>query len=263
VKARFKLKEGSRGVGSCAISPCLRYIACIDLHNDHHVSIFNIKKNKHLMTTEGSKDKIIHCAWSKKVDDLRFCTVGAKEIKFWNPADASKRLSVKGVFGTKGKQTSFSCVTFDIDGNAYTAAINGMIYVWDITSTLDKVVKAHSGEVHALVHENGKLISGAKDNKLIIFSTIGGEIKQEKVIEFENSFPKSLDYFNGKILVGMRNGNIYEIDEATEVKTLLMACHHEGEAWGLDYCEKDKSLFSIGDDNKVLQFNYEQKKFIA
>jgi len=131
VKCRFNLKIDSRGVAAVAISPCQRYVACVDLHNDHHVIIHNIKKNKSLLYTEGSKENIIHLAWSKKPDDLRFCTVGLKEIKFWNPADSSKRLFVKGTFGTKGKMTSFTCVTFDAEGQAFTAGINGMIYVWD------------------------------------------------------------------------------------------------------------------------------------
>ena len=44
--ATFKLKEGSRGVASLAVSPCQRYVACVDLHNDHHVVIYNIKRGK-------------------------------------------------------------------------------------------------------------------------------------------------------------------------------------------------------------------------
>jgi hypothetical protein len=68
----------------------------VDLHNDHHVVIYNIKRGKQLMTIEGAKDKIIDCAWSKRPDDLRFATVGLKDIKFWNPADATKRLFSKG-----------------------------------------------------------------------------------------------------------------------------------------------------------------------
>jgi WD40 repeat protein len=95
-KFMFKLKDGSRGVAAISISPCQRYVACVDLHNDHHVVIYNIKRGKQLMTIEGSKDKIIDCAWSKKPDDLRFATVGLKEFKFWNPADATKRLFSKG-----------------------------------------------------------------------------------------------------------------------------------------------------------------------
>jgi hypothetical protein len=107
-------------------------VACVDLHNDHHVIIHNIKRNKALLYTEGSKDKILHLAWSKKPDDLRFCTVGVKEIKFWNPADATKRLATKGTFGSKASAlTYFECVTFDLEGTAYTAGANGSICTWD------------------------------------------------------------------------------------------------------------------------------------
>lgn len=38
---------------------------------------------------------------------------------------------------------------------------------------------------------------------------------------------------NGKILLGLRNGMIYEVNEESEEKKLLMASHHDGEAWGL------------------------------
>jgi WD40 repeat protein len=84
------------------------------------------------LTIEGSKDKIIDLSWSKKPDDLRFATVGLKEFKFWNPADATKRLFAKGTQGTKGQITNFNCVTFDVEGTAYTAGANGGIYIWDL-----------------------------------------------------------------------------------------------------------------------------------
>lgn len=60
----FKLADGSRGVAAVAISPCLRYIACADLHTDHRVIIHNIKRNKTLLTIDGGKDKIVNIAWS-------------------------------------------------------------------------------------------------------------------------------------------------------------------------------------------------------
>jgi len=84
-----------------------------------------------------------------------------------------------------------------------------------------------------LTHENGKLISGGKDNKIVIYSAKGGEYNLEKTIDLESSYPRSLDYFNGKILAGLRNGSIYEIIEDTEEKKHILASHHEGEAWGL------------------------------
>lgn len=77
-------------------------------------------------------------------------------------------------------------------------------------------MKAHTAEVTALTHENGKLISGGKDSKIVIYSAKGGSYTLEKTIDFESSYPRSLDYFNGKILAGLRNGSIFELDEASE-----------------------------------------------
>lgn len=106
------------------------------------------------------------------------------------------------------------------------------------------------------------MISGGKDNKIVIYSAKGGEYTLEKTIDLDSSYPKSIDYFNGKILVGLRNGSIYEINENTEEKKLLMASHHEGEAWGLEVIPENNTILTIGDDNKVMAFDFEQRKFI-
>lgn len=164
----FKLKEGSRGIAAIAVSPCMRYVVAVDLHNDHHVVIYNIKRNKQLLHIEGGKDKIHNAAWSRKPDDLRFVTLGLKETKFWNPADATKRLFSKGTFG-KYKMTNFNCVVLDVEGTCYAAGANGLIHVFDITGQLDRTLKGHEGEITALAHENGKLISGGKDSKIVIY----------------------------------------------------------------------------------------------
>jgi hypothetical protein len=36
-----------------------------------------------------------------------------------------------------------------------------------------------------------------------------------------------------------------------------MASHHEGEAWGLDIVPEENMILTIGDDNKVMVFDYE------
>lgn len=118
-------------------------------------------------------------------------------------------------------------------------------------------MKAHSAEITSLIHENGKLITGGKDNKLCIFNAKNGEYMIEKTIDLESSYPKAIDYMNGKILIGLRNGSIFEIIEGTEEKKLLLASHHEGEAWGIEVVPETNSIYTIGDDNKVMEFNYE------
>lgn len=41
---QFELAAGSRGVAAVSLSPCSRYVACVDLHNDHRVTIYNISR---------------------------------------------------------------------------------------------------------------------------------------------------------------------------------------------------------------------------
>jgi hypothetical protein len=79
-----------------------------------------------LVTVDGSKSEVMDLAWSKRSDDLRFATVGPKEINFWHPADVTKKLQVKGTF-QKAQQTGLLCVVFDEEGWAYTGGENGLI----------------------------------------------------------------------------------------------------------------------------------------
>lgn len=80
---------------------------------------------------------------------------------------------------------------------------------------------------------NGKIFAGGIDGFIHIFSGKGSDIKIEKSINLGESSARGIDYYNGKLLVGLRNGSVFEINEGSEDKKLIMASHHEGEAWGL------------------------------
>ena len=41
-----------------------------------------------------------------------------------------------------------------------------------------------------------------------------------------------------------------------------MVSHHEGETWGLELVPDTNSLYTVGDDNKILEIDYENKKFV-
>lgn len=96
----------------------------------------------------------------------------------------------------------------------------------------------------------------------MVHSTQNGEYTLEKTFDLDGSYAKSIDYFNGKILVGLRNGSIYEIIESTGEKKLLLASHHEGESWGLDVIPDEKTILTVGDDNKIMAFDYENRRFV-
>jgi len=63
-------------------------------------------------------------------------------------------------------------------------------------------------------------------------------------------YPRSIDFFNNNLLLGLRNGSIMEIknvlDEKSETK-ILMHSHYEGETWGLTVFE-NKFVTSGGDN---------------
>lgn len=86
----------------------------------------------------------------------------------------------------------------------------------------------------------------------MIYNIQNGDYILDKTIDFDSSFPKAIDFFNGKLLVGLRNGTILEIDAASEEKKTLLASHHEGEAWGLAIMDESNQFLTVGDDNKLM-----------
>jgi hypothetical protein len=54
----------------------------------------------------------------------------------------------------------------------------------------------------------GKILAGSKDHKVAIITAAGGAFKLDKFVDLGASFPKALDFYNGNLLAGLRNGSI-------------------------------------------------------
>ena len=120
-----------------------------------------------------------------------------------------------------------------------------------------------------------KLIAGSKDQKIsIITIASGGNFKLEKLIDLSAIpalaglpliLPKSVDFFNGNLIVGLRNGGIIEIksalDTAPQEAKVLVQSHFEGEAWGLEPLD-DGTVVTCGDDNRVMMFDSTNRQFV-
>lgn len=126
-KCQFNLEKTARGVAALSLSPCGRYVATVDLSNDHKVTIYNIERQKQLLVMNGAQDRILDVDWSKRADDLRFATVSAKSVTFWHPADVTKRLKQPGVLGRQNAACAFTSLVFDEEGWCYTGGDNGQI----------------------------------------------------------------------------------------------------------------------------------------
>jgi len=116
--------------------------------------------------------------------------------------------------------------------------------------------------ITAVEATQGKLISGGKDKRICIIAAANGSFKLEKFVDISSSFPRSLDFFNGNLLVGLRNGSIAEFRDALTAESpsenVIMQSHFEGEVWGLEIVDGGKVVTS-GDDNKIMMFDYESR----
>ena len=95
------------------------------------------------------------------------CDCRRKALCVWDlNADGFKKK--KGIYGNKGKPTSHSCVCWDDAGNAYSGGANSCIYVW-VGQNLTKTYDVHGTRfVGAIKWCDGKIVSGAKDGKVVI-----------------------------------------------------------------------------------------------
>lgn len=87
-----------------------------------------------------------------------------------------------------------------------------------------------------------------------------GVFRLEKFVDISASFPRSIDFFNGNLLVGLRNGSILEFKDVmttdSPAETCLVQSHFEGEIWGLEVVPAQNKVLTCGDDNKIMMYDY-------
>jgi WD40 repeat protein len=103
------------------------------------------------------------------------------------------------------------------------------------------------------------LYSGGNDNKVCTFST--PDMAPLKTYSFESSI-KSIDCFNGKLLVGQSSGKLIVCDAANDAdQQCIQNSHNDGEVWGL--CQSSTNadmVISCGDDNRVICWDTKNRK---
>lgn len=212
-KQRFKLQKGARGINAIAMSNDGSLVACVDLHDDHNVYVFDVASGSLKFKDKGDTNKIFDLCFSEKPGDNTFASAGSKHIKFWYP-DQMK--GEKGLFSGKGEMTSFACVAYDANGNCYTGGCNSQIYVWNGRELASTITAHKGGFICALRHAAGKLYSGGKDGNLVITNI--SSLQVEKQISFNSVLIRAIDVVGTKALVGLRDGTIYNLDLNSQAK---------------------------------------------
>lgn len=173
-----------------------------------------------------------------------FASAGSKHIKFW---DLASKECKKGIFGGKGEQTSFACVTADDQGMFYTGGCNSQIYAWKDRQCQGTLSAHKGGFICSIRWVKGTLYSGGKDGNVVISDCASMSVKNS--ISFNNLI-RAIDVKHGNMLVGLRNGTINHCPIDGSNPKILMESHSEGEAWGLTSCGPNM-IATSGDDNKI------------
>lgn len=255
-KGRFKLDKGMREVTAIAISPDNKMVALTDNHNDHNIWVFDVATQEKLKKDKTGPDLIYHIAFSQKDGQNVIATAGRKHFAVWDLDDGFKKR--KGIHGDAGKPTSHCCVTWDDQGTCYSGGANSHIYCWESNKLVGTYDVHGEGFVGAIRYCEGKIISGAKDGKVVISNP--STQKAEKTIDVGH-LVRSIDMKGSNILCGLRNGTILEINDKGK-QNEIMKSHSDGEAWGLGIAGDDCFVTS-GDDNQLFSWSIKDRKAIA
>ena len=169
---------------------------------------------------------------------------GKNKVVFFDPSTGKMK---NGLFGDLDRKSS-ACITADDQGRAYSGATNGKIQVWEGQSGKANIELHGKSPITSITWVKGILVSGSKSGNIHLFDTGAQELISS--VDCGN-VPRALDYMEGLLTVGTRDGAILEFNtnDLGEPKCYMQG-HDTAEAWGLDL-SNDKFVTS-GDDNKVM-----------
>jgi WD40 repeat protein len=150
------------------------------------------------------------------------------------------------------------CCEWLSNGNCITGSLNGSVYVWSGNQCV-KTIKAHTGLISTISAIPGGVVTGGKDNLLIVWTEEFKELRRLQV----PSCPKALDQDgNGNFVVGLRDGTIAQYVNGSQPK-VVMSSHSDGEQWGLAICPNTGLILTVADDNKVMAWDPVSRKCVS
>jgi len=253
--AKFRLGKDTRACRCLGFSHDGKYLAAVGDDNDHTIAAWDWEEGSKVATAKGGTDAILDLNFCSTQANM-FATVGKRGVAFWTIGKGTLT-SKKGIFGSY-KMTDMYCCEWLSNGKCITGGLNGMVYIWS-GNQCTKTIQAHTGLVSTISAIEGGVVTGGKDNVLVVYTEEFKEIRRLKV----SALPKALDQNgSGNFVVGLRDGSIIEYVNGSQPK-LLMSSHCDGEAWGLDVCEKTGLIVTTADDNKIMVWDPKARKCIG
>jgi hypothetical protein len=184
---------------------------------------------------------------------------------------------IKMTKGASGGKIDSHCSVAYIPDDKYSNHIisgggDGKVYHWigkDCTKTYDN----NKGSVHSVAAKMDDKAGG-------IVVLVGGNDKTITTYKFDGALtklwntavdaaPRSLDLYQGQILMGLKNGSLVEMTWSADGKSkpnVIMTSHCDGEVWGLDFVDiggGEYRIITSADDNRILAYDVKKHKALA
>ena len=262
--------QHQRGVCSVDFISDGKLLASVGLDDNHTIVIWGWRKGEKLSSVRGNKSRIFSLKW-KTGSNESLVSVGVRHISFWTMKGASLT-SKRGIFGKSGKACTMLCCSFSKTGDlTFSGGENGLVYIWD-GPRLKSTVEAHKGAIHAICALDRGYVTGGKDGTVCLWDdTFEALLKQYSLASFKTENPmlmmnpvqavRGIALGQGKIIVGTRKGNIFEIEKSGHVE-LLVGGHAEGEVWGLGPHPTEQVFATVSDDKTLKVWDAAEKLLV-
>ncbi|CAG9326453.1 unnamed protein product [Blepharisma stoltei] len=248
----------TKGISIITFSPDGSQIAAMGADDDHCVVIYDINKTTGKSgamqnvsaTGKAGKDNFMDLKFHPTIPNkLIACGVKVYEVLTINSNTITAKKGIGWNKTPNTQQQALVSIGF-ISGTPVTGAFNGCIFRWN-ENTLGDAVKVHESSIICLSQRpagNG-IISGGNDGMIHILDERLAKIQSFDIKSAGSLLPKIRSVFegrNGKILVGTRASEIYEISGAES--RIVMKGHYDKELWGLATHPSQTKFATAGQD---------------
>ena len=245
------MAKGSRLVTAIAFSGTGRYIAASDAAEQICVHLFERQGKSKAIDLAKINMKVANITWNPN-GDAEFASVGAKHLCVYTLNNGKMKMNKASSKDTGN--TNMCCVSWCKEkkyaGQLIAGGADGNVYHCLGKEVKTKVKNSAKGSVHSVCSANDSkaggevVLVGGNDKTLNCYFMDGKSISKSPAWALQvSSPPRSIDLFNGNILMGYKNGSLtvapFSKDGSAKPE-VIMTSHCDGEVWGLQIVEVSK-----------------------